>query len=60
MVADAEVLKVVTEILDDLDLGDALDPAFSAAPQPKLLELAQDDIARNSRAWVDAALAALQ
>lgn len=43
-----------------IDLGDALDPAFAAAPQPKLLELDQDDIARNSRAWVDAALAALQ
>lgn len=43
-----------------VDLGDALDPAFSTAPKPKLLKLDEAEIAANSRSWVDAALAAIQ
>lgn len=43
-----------------VDIGADLPAAFGAAPTPKLLEIDEADIAANSRAWVDAAIAALQ
>lgn len=43
-----------------VDIGADLPAAFGEAPTPKLLEIDAADIAANSRAWVDAALAAIQ
>jgi len=43
-----------------VDLGDELPPQFGEAPTPKLLQVNEADIVANSRAWVDAALAAIQ
>lgn len=43
-----------------IDIGADLPAAFSEAPTPKLLKIDEADIAANSRAWVDAALAAIQ
>ena len=43
-----------------VDLGDELPPQFGDAPTPKLLQVNETDIVANSRAWVDAALAAIQ
>ena len=43
-----------------VDIGDDLPPEFGEAPTPKLLAVDEADIVANSRAWVDAALAAIQ
>ncbi len=43
-----------------VDIGDDLPAQFGEAPTPKLLEVDEADIVANSRAWVDAALAAIQ
>lgn len=43
-----------------VDIGDDLPPQFGEAPTPKLLEIDEAEIVANSRAWVDAALAAIQ
>ncbi len=43
-----------------VDIGADLPPQFGQAPTPKLLVIDEADIVANSRAWVDAALAAIQ
>ncbi len=44
-----------------VDLGDALEPAIAALPQPeKTLVLSDDEITANSAAWIDEMLAAVQ
>ena len=43
-----------------VDIGDDLPAQFGEAPTPKLLAVDEADIVANSRAWVDAALAAIQ
>ena len=42
-------------------IGDALDPAFAALPQPeKTLTLSDEEIAANSQRWIDEMLKAVQ
>ena len=43
-----------------VDIGADLPAQFGEAPVPKLLAVDEADIVANSRAWVDAALAAIQ
>jgi len=43
-----------------VDIGADLPAQFGEAPTPKLLAVDEADIIANSRAWVDAALAAIQ
>jgi thiamine transport system substrate-binding protein len=44
-----------------VDLGDGLDPAFSAQPQPaKVLPVQEAEMLAGSRAWIEEALGALQ
>jgi thiamine transport system substrate-binding protein len=44
-----------------IDLGDGLDPAFRAQPEPsRVLRVNEAEIAANSRRWIDEALAALR
>lgn len=58
--AGQKVIPTTNWMYPVVDLGDALDPAFAAAPRPRLLSIEEADIAANSRSWVDAALAAIQ
>lgn len=44
-----------------VDLGDALDPAFAALPQPETtLTIPDDEITANRAAWIDEMLGAVQ
>lgn len=44
-----------------VDLGEELNPVFATLPQPeKSLSLSEEEIAANSRAWIDEMLAAVQ
>ena len=59
-VAGQEVIPTTNWMFPVVDIGADLPAAFSAAPTPNLLSIAPADIAAKSRAWVDAALQALQ
>jgi thiamine transport system substrate-binding protein len=56
-----QVIPTTNWMFPVADLGDALDPAFAALPQPDTtLTLSPDEITANSRAWIDEMLTAVQ
>jgi len=55
-----KVIPTTNWMFPVVDIGDNLPAAFGKAPTPKLLTIDEQQIIDNSRAWVDAALAAIQ